>query len=163
MWPIYHSKSNKIIDNKYFVTRLLECDVWKLKFRHPYDSIKSNKQFYQKSYVESDLLSANLPQKEDLNHYLKSNFKVYPNKDVTIIISLIELLIGDMKNLSIIDYGSSWGYMSYQFKQISKHVQSFEISEPRKNYGNEYLGLNIVSAENDLKPKVDVFFSSHVI
>lgn len=161
--PFCNSTSNRIIDRKYFVTRLLECDICKLKYRHPYDSIETNNQFYQKSYVESDLLTADLPKKEDLNSYVNSNFKVDPNKDVSRIISLIELLMGDIKNLSLIDYGSSWGYMSYQFKREAKQVQSFEISEPRKNYGNDNLGLNIVSDENDLEPNVDIFFSSHVI
>jgi cyclopropane fatty-acyl-phospholipid synthase-like methyltransferase len=73
------------------------------------------------------------------------------------------MLKGDVSKVSMVDYGCSWGYMSYQFKQKVHQLQSFEISVPRATYGNKNLGLNIVSNEDELQPQVDIFFSSHVI
>jgi hypothetical protein len=63
----------------------------------------------------------------------------------------------------MIDFGTSWGYASYQFKNAGIQVQSFEISKPMAREGNKLLGLNIQTDPSRLRPGNDIFFSSHVI
>ena len=63
----------------------------------------------------------------------------------------------------LVDYGSSWGYVSSQFKAAGFETQSFEISVPMARKGNELLGLDIRSRQEELKGGNNVFFSSHVI
>ena len=68
--PFCNAKNRKVIDRKYFVTFLIECENCFLKYRHPYESVSSNKEFYQKEYAESDLLTTDLPNEHDLKNYL---------------------------------------------------------------------------------------------
>ncbi len=151
------------VDRKYLVTRLLECQECHLKFRHPYEAVQSNKEFYQKEYKEEDQLTTNLPNKEEIEIIKSPDYVFEPNKNADRFFPLFNHLLNGNKNGSIIDYGSSWGYISHQFKKEGYNVQSFEISEYRAKFGNENLNLNIVSNIDQLEPGADLFFSSHVI
>ena len=65
--------------------------------------------------------------------------------------------------VKIIDYGSNWGYVSFQFKEAGFETQSFEISKRMSEKGQELLGLEITSSVTDLTSGNNVFFTSHVI
>jgi hypothetical protein len=91
-----------------------------------------------------------------------SNFR-NSEKDFQRIITLIQCLLKNIQEIKIVDYGSSWGYGSYQFLNAGMSVQSFEISSGRADFGNKNLGLNIQKDEKLLEPGNHVFFSSHVI
>jgi 2-polyprenyl-3-methyl-5-hydroxy-6-metoxy-1,4-benzoquinol methylase len=160
-----HCKSTNCtkIDQKYFVTQLLQCNNCNFRFRHPYDSINTNKDFYQKEYFEDDVMTTDMPTNEQLEDMKSNNFDIDNDKSIKRLLPLFDIVTSNNRNAKIVDYGASWGYMSYQFKLAGYDVQSFEISKPRGNYGNKNLGLNIVSNIEELKGGVDIFFSSHVI
>ena len=52
--------------------------------------------------------------------------------------------LDDRKNLELLDFGSSWGYGSFQLKKQGYKVQSYEISKPRSNYAKTKLYISDV-------------------
>jgi 2-polyprenyl-3-methyl-5-hydroxy-6-metoxy-1,4-benzoquinol methylase len=152
----------RLIDRKYIVTRLFECNNCHIYFRHPVEKLQQNKSFYQNQYQEQDNMTALLPTSSELEEIKKTGF-VKGNKNAGRYNSIFKKIMPEQERISVIDYGCSWGYISWQLKQFGYDVQSFEISQPRANYGNEQLDLAIVTDEGALKPGSDIFFSSHVI
>src|SRR5215831_4097981 len=159
--PYCKSTEFTIIDRKYLVTRLLECTDCHLYYRHPVDPKEFNADFYQDDYKQSGL-TTDLPGPDKLKILKETKF-ANSEMDCQEKIRLLKCLPEQNQHIKIVDYGTSWGYMSYQFRNAGMDVQSSEISAPRARFGNENLGLNIQTNENALLPGNDVFFSSHVI
>jgi 2-polyprenyl-3-methyl-5-hydroxy-6-metoxy-1,4-benzoquinol methylase len=154
--------NNKIIDRKFFATRLFECNNCGLYFRHPKDSVSFNKAFYQKAYKETDI-TRNIPSIEQLEIFKKDNFRG-SGKDYSDKVSLFKALFyKPVKELKVVDYGCSWGYASYQFKKEGFLVQSFEISTPMADQGKKLLNIDIKSSADLIEADNDIFFSAHVI
>jgi cyclopropane fatty-acyl-phospholipid synthase-like methyltransferase len=63
----------------------------------------------------------------------------------------------------VLDYGSSWGYGSWQLRQAGFRVYSYEISAPRAAYARERLGCVTLDSPESCPEKIDLFFSAHVI
>jgi transcription elongation factor Elf1 len=150
------------IDRKYFVTKLLECQVCHLYFRFPVDRVNENANFYQTDYQESDKITTGLPDKDSLEKMKRERFTA-EDKNADRYLQIFAKLFPGEDNLRIIDYGSSWGYTSYQFKLAGHQVQGFEISLPRASYGVKNLEVDICSDEKLLRKENHIFFSSHVI
>ena len=150
------------IDSKFLVTKLIECRNCHLYFRYPVDKKEENANFYQKEYTESDALTTHLPDVSLLEKIIKDRF-IYGNKNADRFLNLFSRLFPAEKSLRIIDYGSSWGYTSYQFKQVGHQVQGFEISKPRASYGIKNLDVDICVDEKMLRNENHIFFSYHVI
>lgn len=160
--PNCNGFNSKRIDRKYLVTRLFECQNCQLQFRHPADSKAFNEEFYQSDYEQDDGITTDLPSADELRKMISSNFN-NSSKNADPIIALWQSIFSDLNDVKAIDYGSSWGYMSYQFLKRGIKTQSFEISRPRATYGNRHLELNIKSNTSDLETGNDLFYSSHVI
>lgn len=155
--PSCHSKKFKCLDKKYYFTSLNECSECFLRFRLPLEKYRDSSKFYQNNYVEPDGITTLT--KVEKNHIALD----FGYKKLNEEIEIIKLLSSrNVEENSILDFGSSWGYQSFQFKENGFLTFSFEISKPRINYGNQTLGLNITDDINDI-PNVDVFYSSHVI
>src|SRR6516225_368030 len=58
-------------------------------------------------------------------------------------IELFSRLFPLAKSLRISEYGSSWGYTTYQFKEAGHQVKGFEISRTRAAFGTKNLGVEI--------------------
>lgn len=162
--PACSSSQNKVVDTKYFVTKLLECGNCKILFRHPTDDSDFNKKFYQSEYKENNCLVTNMPDDAELIKMIDNNF-LETDRNADRIYDIIKLLFQEkeLKQLKMIDYGSSWGYISYQLIQKGIQVESFEISESRALFGNHKLHLNIKTSEKELSGNNHIFFNSHVI
>lgn len=160
--PYCQGTKFSLVKRKFIVTRLVECNNCHLLFRLPADSKQFNEEFYQGDYEQSDGITTNLPTDEELIQLRSQNF-VNTGKDVSRIIEILTLLFTGSDGVRILDYGASWGYMSYQLIQNGLNVQSYEISKPRANFGNKKLGLQIKTSIQDVNPTNQVFFSSHVI
>ena len=159
----YCQSSNcKEIDRKYLVTRLMECQNCHLYFRYPVDKKEVNADYYQKEYKENDHITTELPEPALLEKLKQENFSsVYKNANKYL--DLFNRLFPGAGPLRIIDYGSSWGYLTYQFKKAGHQVQGFEISRLRAEYGEKNLDVEIFSDESLLQKDNHIFFSSHVI
>ena len=150
------------IDRKYYVTRLMECLNCHLYFRFPVDKQSENSNFYQTEYKESDKITTDLPDALSMEK-MKMNGFAAENKNANKHLDLFARLFPEEKSLRIIDYGSSWGYTTFQFKQAGHEVQGYEISRSRARFGNENLDVHICTDEKLLKKDNHIFFSSHVI
>ena len=157
--PFCKTENVKLIDRKYFVTRLFECTKCHLYFRHPKDKKGFNTDFYQEQYEEFGI-TTNIPYGTQLAIFKQNNFK-NSGKDYSDKIRTMSLL--KPGKIKVVDYGSSWGYVSYQFKNAGFITQSFEISSSMAKKGNELLGLDIKNNLDDLVGDNDIFFTSHVI
>ena len=152
----------KEIDSKYFVTKLMECQNCHLYFRYPVDKKEENADFYQTEYQESDNITTDLPGASVLERMKQDGFTV-GSKNANRYLDLFARLFPSEKSLRLIDYGSSWGYTSYQFKQAGHQVQGYEISKSRAAYGIKNLEVDICTDEKLLRKDNHIFFSSHVI
>lgn len=156
------SENCKEIDRKYLVTRLMECQNCHLYFRYPVDKAEVNEHFYQTDYIEKDNITTDMPDEAVLEQMKKEHFHT-ANKNGDRYLDIFSRLFPSEKSLKIIDYGCSWGYLTYQFKQAGHQVQGYEISRSRAAYGVKNLGVEISSRESELRNGNHIFFSSHVI
>jgi SAM-dependent methyltransferase len=140
----------------------MECQNCHLYFRYPVDKKETNAAFYQTEYKEKDKITTDLPDKPMLDRMIREGFQT-ANKNGDRYLNLFARLFPGVKSLNIIDYGCSWGYLTYQFKQAGHRVQGYEISEPRADYGRKNLDVEIFSDENRMSGSNHIFFSSHVI
>lgn len=160
--PSCQSKDCKVIDRKYLVSRLFECNNCHLYFRHPVDSIETNKEFYQEDYQQKgEGITTDIPDRITLEKLKENNF-AGTSKNIQHYVSLFKQLIPN-KTIKIIDFGANWGYQSFQFKNAGFEVSSYEISVPRAAMGKKLLNVEIHTRVEELSANNDIFFSSHVI
>jgi 2-polyprenyl-3-methyl-5-hydroxy-6-metoxy-1,4-benzoquinol methylase len=150
------------IDRKYLITKLFECQNCHLYFRYPVDRKETNAEFYQTAYQEQDKLTSELPDEATLNEIKGANFNL-ANRNAGRFLDIFSKLFSGSEPLKIVDYGCSWGYLTYQFKEAGHQVQGYEISRSRASFGTKNLGIEILTNESDIKGENDIFFSSHVI
>lgn len=160
--PSCQSENCKVIDRKYIISRLFECNNCHLYFRHPVDSVSKNNEFYQEEYEQKgEGITTDIPNPQLLETYKQNNFKG-TTKNIDHYISLFNNLF-NRNNLRIIDFGANWGYHSYQFIKAGYTTSSYEISAPRAALGKKLLNIDIHTHIENLQENNDIFFSSHVI
>lgn len=146
-----------VVDTKYAVTQLRRCQQCRLLFRVPTTSSEESRAFYQRSYSQG--FTTSLPSEAELRLHVDSGFN--GEKSYKAYIDVLDAL-GCQKGERLLDFGCSWGYGSWQLARHGFVVQSFEISQPRAQYAQEKLGVNLVHSLNDAQGPFDVFFSAHV-
>lgn len=151
-------KSTKI-KRKYLVMSLMRCNSCRLLFRVPTTSPTENEKFYQQTYQQG--FTTEMPSLAELSKLKNDKFH-NTEKNYTHYINVLNAL-GLKKNVRILDFGCSWGYGSWQFKQAGYDVQSFEISRPRCEYAIKHMDVDATWNLDDLSGLFNVFFSSHVI
>ncbi len=141
--PSCWSDSYKVVDRKYKFTKLLECQECYLRYRHPLDTEKFNEKFYQKKYHQTDGITTDLPDENQLNNWIKTDFKD-SNKSALLHIEIIKALLGDVRQKRILDYGASWGYTSWQFKTHGLLPFCYEISKHRAEFGKKWVSIIMI-------------------
>lgn len=155
------SHSTKVIGRKYLVLQLRKCDDCGLMFRFPKDSTVQNKKYYSGAYQEAGL-TTDVPSAEALKKMLSTNFKD-TGKDFA---PRIDLLKKYKQTGSLLDFGASWGYGSWQIKTHGFDVTAFEIDANRAAFGEHHLKLRYFTDWDELidsKLTFDVIFTSHVL
>lgn len=151
-----------IIDRKYLVTTLLKCNGCNLMFRHPIDSKKFNFKFYNNKYNQNGI-TTDLPSKEELNLLIENKF-ANTNRNIKDLKSIIKIINGKFLGQKILDYGCSWGYTTWQLKDLGMLASGFEISKGRADYGIKNLNIPIFTKIEDITDgPFEFIFSSHVI
>ncbi len=152
---------NKVVDKKFIVTRLVECQHCNLLFRHPTDDITFNQSFYQDEYKQEDGITTTVS--KEVDDVLKS-VDIAIGRTAERLLKIMDSIYGvEKRSKKVLDYGCSWGYQSHQIQQAGIDVQGFEISRPRASYGIEKLGIDIKTNESQLRDQNDIFYSSHVL
>ncbi|HUA00440.1 MAG TPA: class I SAM-dependent methyltransferase [Candidatus Aquilonibacter sp.] len=157
--PACAALDTRFIKRKHLVTELRECQSCYLRFRWPKDSADEAHHFYQKDYSQG--FTTDCPSDERLATLLATDFRS-TEKDYSPYLRVLEAL-GLSAGSSILDFGCSWGYGSWQLSKKGFCVYSHEISAPRARYAAEKLQCNMIGSIEDLPRKVDCFFSAHVI
>lgn len=149
----------RLVKRKYLVTALYECQECGLRFRVPKDTVQDNKTFYQDEYAQG--FTTDLPDDGQLAQLTATGFAGSP-KDYAGYLKVLAA-IGVLPGQRIFDFGASWGYGSWQFRQAGYAVYSYEISRPRARYAAEKLGCTMLESVQALPGPVDCFFSAHVL
>jgi SAM-dependent methyltransferase len=151
------------VARKYAVTALERCDSCCLLFRTPTDPPDLGERFYNEEYVQGATTS--LPSLDALERMKADDFAELENDYVGFARILKGLGAGE--GSKVFDYGCSWGYGSYLFAKAGFEVKSFEISRPRRGYGQQHLNVDLVEDFDAFVAAAagtfDVFFSSHVL
>ncbi len=158
--PFCHHTQAKVLGRKYLVVQLRKCEKCGLMFRFPKETPETNLRFYQSNYKEG--MTTDLPDSLHLKHLLSSRFQG-TSKDFE---SKINLVKSYLPTGIVLDYGCSWGYGVWQFKQAGYEAIGFEISQPRADFGRKMLGVDIIQQEevNNLNDaSIDIIFTSHVL
>jgi hypothetical protein len=153
-----HSASN-VVDRKYLVTSLRRCKKCLLLFRAPTTSSEENSLFYQKAYTQG--YTTDTPNEEQLAEFLSKSF-LGTERDYSSYINIVRAANGN-KGIKIFDFGCSWGYGSWQFRQNGFEVESFEISKSRADFAKNKLGVKVHTSLSEVSGLFDVVFSSHVL
>lgn len=150
-----------IIGKKYFFLQLRKCKKCGLLYRYPKDKISDSVNFYQSDYKEG--FTTKFPSQEYLKNLLDRNFIGSP-KDISKKINLINSYV---PKGHVLDYGCSWGYSIWQFKNAGYEATGFEISKPRAKFGIDKLNIEIIDdlhRYDALPPEsFEIIFSSHVL
>ncbi|MFN4234178.1 MAG: class I SAM-dependent methyltransferase [Bacteroidia bacterium] len=159
--PSCKSKNCIVIDRKYLISRLFECQNCHLYFRHPVDNVDFNKNYYQEEYKQKgEGITTDIPLPDELEVLKRNNFQG-TSKSISEYINIFNSMF--KHKIKIIDFGANWGYHSYQFKNAGFDVNSYEISVPRAKLGKKLLDIEIKTSVEELPSDNDIFFSSHVI
>lgn len=152
----------RMVRRKKIVLDIMKCESCALIFRWPMDTVEEADRYYQEEYTP-EYPQVRLPEQAELDRWLSTNFVGSP-LDLNAKIRVLQALRPSGK---VLDYGCSWGYGPYQFRQNGFDAAGFEVSKPRARYGRENVGVPIfdsVAALAELPPgSFDIIFSNHVL
>ena len=147
-----------VVRRKFLVTALLECQNCGLRFRIPKDTDTRSRHFYQGDYEQG--FTTDIPSDEQLKEMLVHRFK-NTVKDYQTYIRVLRA-IGLEPGRTILDFGCSWGYGSWQLQEAGFKVYSYEVSKSRAEFARKKLGCAIVGDDLVSDP-IDCLFSAHVL
>ncbi|NJD34680.1 MAG: class I SAM-dependent methyltransferase [Betaproteobacteria bacterium] len=149
------------VDRKFLVTSLVRCCNCRLLFRTPTSTAEEFSSFYQAEYKQG--FTTDLPDKLTLDKLILRKF-AGTEKDYSKYLQVIAS-VGGKPGQKLFDFGCSWGYGSWQFREAGFDTASFEISTRRAAYAINQLGMTVYS-DIEAVPVVeqfDIFFSAHVL
>ena len=158
--PSCGSSNSTKIKTKYLVMTLMRCNSCKLLFRVPTTTPAENEKFYQRAYQQG--FTTEMPFPKEVARLKAEKFR-NTEKDYTPYIDVLKALGMEPRSATILDFGCSWGYGSWQIKEAGYSVRSFEISRPRCEYAIKHMNVEATWNLENLNGPFDVFFSSHVI
>lgn len=158
--PYCRGVSSTLVGRKKIVLELQRCDACGLMYRWPKDTQRFNRRFYQRQYCQG--MTTGMPNHESLEKFKTSMFRG-TEKDLSEKIAVLKAL---MPRGRVLDYGSSWGYGTFQLAAADYDAIGFEISQPRAAFGRVRLGIKVISGESaldGLARSFDAVFASHVL
>jgi 2-polyprenyl-3-methyl-5-hydroxy-6-metoxy-1,4-benzoquinol methylase len=149
-----------LLRRKFFVVGLAECDSCGLRFRIPKDEA-SVTNYYQSSY-SADYPAHRPPSPDHLSSLIRTGFAHDPEKNFARYISFLSAA-GLKPGATVLDFGCSWGFGSWQLLKAGYRVYSYDVSKPRADYARSSLHCNVVDDLSQIPERLDCLFSSHVI
>ncbi len=113
------------------------CHECSLLYRYPGDSKQELISFYQDAYRKPGI-TTDLPDERALVDLKATNF-ANTVRDIAPALKIFEA-IGVKPGAKVLDFGASWGYQTYQFRQHGFQAEAYEVSVPRAHEGRR-LGL----------------------
>jgi 2-polyprenyl-3-methyl-5-hydroxy-6-metoxy-1,4-benzoquinol methylase len=127
-------------------------------FRVPKDELPMREDFYESRYQQGFTTDCPSP---DILEKLKQTRFAGTEKDYAGYIDFIQAA-GITPGMSVLDFGCSWGYGSWQLQQAGYDVYSCETARTRGRYAEEMLACKLISPERPSR-QFDCFFSAHVL
>lgn len=137
--PFCGNRETRFLQRKHFILELRRCPSCELLFRWPKDTPADNSAFYQEAYQEGSV-TARLSE-EEIERLRHSNFQGTPWELGYRLEPLRALVPGG----KVLDYGSSWGYLTDQLNRAGYDAVGWEPSRPRVDYGRKMLDVPIES------------------
>jgi 2-polyprenyl-3-methyl-5-hydroxy-6-metoxy-1,4-benzoquinol methylase len=151
-----------LVQRKKLIAEILQCQTCHLWFRWPADSSEEHDEYYQDEFA-GDSPQVVLPDSAELVSLMNKKFSGSP-LDIN---NKARVLRALRPGGRVLDFGSSWGYGTYQLQQQGFEALGFEISKPRAEYGRERMGLKIIDTIEELEAvpegSFDIVFSNHVV
>jgi len=157
--PACACQDTQQVGSKYLITSLWECRSCWLRFRSPKEDQETNRDYYQDDYSEG--FTTTVPDDKRLEQLIATGF-LGSEGDYRRYISVLQAA-GQGKQKSVLDFGASWGYGSWQLRSFGYNVWSYEIGKRRADYARQKLGCHMVESVDELPGRVDCMFSAHVI
>jgi hypothetical protein len=151
--------SSLLVRRKVVVTQLRECGECALRFRVPKESAAKAQVFYDTEYRQG--FTTDCPSDDALAPLMRSGF-TGTARDYSPYIDVLRA-VGIGPGATILDFGCSWGYGSWQLTRAGYRVLSYEISRPRATYASEKLGCNMLADPLMVSEPVDCLFAAHVL
>lgn len=156
--PYCGNAHTRLLARKKVIAQLRHCPDCELMFLWPKITASASCALYQSSYREG--VVSDLPSRDNLAHLISNRFHGglldYGGR-----ISAVRELCSQGR---LLDYGASWGYGVWQFRDAGYDAVGFEISRPRTEFGKRQLGLKMVDSTRNLPDhSFDVIHSSHVL
>ena len=126
--PACGEKKTRLVRSKWGVTALRECPSCLLRFRTPQDDPSSVEKFYSDEVYKQGF-TTDLPSEDQLNAMMRTRF-AGTEKDFSAKIDIFRAA-GLKPGARIVDFGASWGYASWQFRQAGFEVFTYEIGRER--------------------------------
>jgi len=171
LWAIVHwpaadracpgcgSRATSLVRRKYAVTELFRCRTCQLMFRVPKGSLVQDGEFYENGYTQG--ATTELPDEARLAELQADSFRAI-GKDYSGYIAVLQA-VGVLPGSSLYDFGSSWGYGSWQFSSAGYRVYSYDVAPTRARYAAEKLGCHSIPQPTAVPEAVDCMFASHVV
>ena len=136
-----------------------ECPRCQLRFRLPKDRPAASRRFYQEGYRAG--FTTSCPDRDALAAMLACGFKG-SERDYGAYCDVLRAF-GVPTGAVVLDFGSSWGYGSWQLARAGYEVLSYEVSDSRARFARERLGCTTIADPRARGRSVDCLFASHVL
>lgn len=157
--PSCGSLESTVVDRKFVVTRLMRCHKCRLLFRSPTTLEGEFTAYYQQQYAQG--FTTEVPTETRLSELKATKFEG-TEKDYSSYLAVLRSL-GCMPSARLFDFGCSWGYGTWQLTQAGFAVEAYELSEPRRKFATDSLGVTVLPDLASISGPYDIFFSAHVL
>jgi 2-polyprenyl-3-methyl-5-hydroxy-6-metoxy-1,4-benzoquinol methylase len=147
------------IQRKYLLVKITKCSDCNLYFTDPiYESFLADNLY--NSLYEAEGSTTHCPNDRELEKLKENKFYSSDKFFGTRLQAIKSICEGE----NLLELGSSWGYFLYQAQQYGFKATGIEISEPRRLFGIDKLGVNIVKSPAQLQDLLfDLVYTSHVL
>ena len=149
-----------LVRRKFLVLSLMECRSCGLRFRFPKDDATVT-EYYETSY-SVDYPAQQPPTPESLAQITHEGVLNHPANNYANYAKVLKAS-GLKPGSTVLDFGCSWGYGSWQLREAGFVVYSMEVSKPRADYARNSMGCTMVNDISEIPERVQCFFSAHVI
>jgi cyclopropane fatty-acyl-phospholipid synthase-like methyltransferase len=157
--PHCGSADVEVLSHKWVVTSLVKCRMCALRFRVPQGTAQHHSRFYQRAYRSG--LATDCPTPDECRRMMENRF-AGTEKNFAHRIEVTAAL-GVAPGSRLLDYGASWGYGTWQFRQAGYDASGYEISRPRAAYARDQLAVPVLDEISQVSGPFDCMFSCHVL
>lgn len=157
--PYCKSQNLKLLATKKIFIKIQECQNCNLYFTDPIYKPWLLSNLYDSLY-SAEGLTTRVPTAFELEKLKQTNFE-NSDKCFSERLKIIKNKFGGEK---ILEFGSSWGYFVYQAKNFGYEAKGIEISDSRRNFGINNLGVSILKSIDKVSHEYfDIIYTAHTL